>query len=106
MARIVVGIDGSETAVAGLRWAIRRPSCEAPPSTPSTPGTTRTSSVPGAIVPGSPWADQAKDVAVELEQAMAAVEAEAHGSGRRDQPDRHRGRAGGRAVRGRRSTPT
>jgi len=81
MARIVVGIDGSETAVTGLRWAISEAKLRGATVDAVNAWNYPYVSVPGAIIPAEPWADQAKDVAVELDDAMAAVKDEAEAAG-------------------------
>ncbi len=81
MERIVVGIDGSETALAGLHWAIQEAKLRGATIDAINAWSYPYVVVPGAIVPEHPFADQPKDVAAELEQAMTTVEAEATAAG-------------------------
>jgi nucleotide-binding universal stress UspA family protein len=81
MARIVVGIDGSDSAIEGLRWAIQEAQLRGATIDAINAWNYPYVVVPGAIVPAEPFADQAKDVAVELDQAMAAVAEEAKRAG-------------------------
>jgi nucleotide-binding universal stress UspA family protein len=81
VARIVVGIDGSETALEGLRWAIGEAKLRGATIDAINAWSYPYVVVPGAIVPEHPFADQAKDVAVELDDAMAAVQADADAAG-------------------------
>ncbi len=79
MARIVVGIDGSEHATEALRWAIGEARLRSATIDAVDAWNYPYVVVPGANVPLHPRADQAIDVEVELEQALAAVAAESDG---------------------------
>jgi nucleotide-binding universal stress UspA family protein len=79
MARIVVGIDGSEHAVAALRWAIGEARLRGATIDAIDAWNYPYVAVPGANVPLHPRADQAVDVDVELEEAVAAVAADSDG---------------------------
>ena len=79
MARIVVGIDGSEHAIAALRWAIGEARLRGATIDAIDAWNYPYVAVPGANVPLHPGGDQAIDVELELEQAIAAVADEADG---------------------------
>ena len=79
MARMVVGIDGSEHAIAALRWAIGEAKLRNATIDAIDAWNYPYVAVPGANVPLHPRADQAVDVEVELEQALSAVSAESEG---------------------------
>ena len=79
MARIVVGIDGSEQAVEALRWAIAEARLRGASIDAIDAWSYPYVAVPGANVPLHPRADQAVDVEVELEGALAAVAGESEG---------------------------
>jgi nucleotide-binding universal stress UspA family protein len=79
MARIVVGIDGSEQAVEALRWAIGEARLRGAAIDAIDAWDYPYVVVPGAAVPLHPRGDQAADVEQELEQAIASVAAEADG---------------------------
>ena len=100
MARIVVGIDGSEHAIAALRWAIGEARLRGATIDAIDAWNYPYVAVPGANVPLHPRGDQAIDVELELEQAIAAVADEADGV--TISLHRHRGRARRGPVRGRR----
>jgi nucleotide-binding universal stress UspA family protein len=75
MARIVVGIDGSEAATEALRWAIGEAKLRGATIDAIDAWNYPYVAVPGANVPLHPRADQAIDVEEELERALAAVDA-------------------------------
>jgi nucleotide-binding universal stress UspA family protein len=79
MARIVVGIDGSEHAIEALRWAIGEARLRGATIDAIDAWNYPYVAVPGANVPLHPRGDQAIDVEVELEEAVAAVADEADG---------------------------
>ena len=79
MTRIVVGIDGSESALAALRWAIGEARLRGATIDAIDAWNYPYVVVPGATVPLHPRADQAVDVEEELETALAAVASEADG---------------------------
>lgn len=79
MTRIVVGIDGSESALAALRWAIGEARLRGATIDAIDAWNYPYVVVPGATVPLHPRADQAVDVEEELETALAAVSGEADG---------------------------
>jgi nucleotide-binding universal stress UspA family protein len=79
MTRIVVGIDGSDNAVAALRWAIGEARLRGATIDAIDAWNYPYVVVPGATIPLHPRADQAVDVEQELEAALAAVAGEADG---------------------------
>jgi nucleotide-binding universal stress UspA family protein len=79
MTKIVVGIDGSESAVAALRWAIGEARLRGATIDAIDAWNYPYVVVPGATIPLHPRADQAVDVEQELEAALAAVAGEAEG---------------------------
>ena len=79
MARIVVGIDGSQEAVGALRWAIGEARLRGATIDAIDAWNYPYVVVPGAAVPLHPRADQAIDVERELEQAIASVADDADG---------------------------
>src|SRR5262245_3648813 len=79
MPRIVVGIDGSEQAVEALRWAIGEARLRSATLDAINAWNYPYVVVLGATAPLHPRADQAADVERELEQAVAAVAADAAG---------------------------
>ena len=79
MTRIVVGIDGSESALAALRWAIGEARLRGATIDAIDAWNYPYVVVPGATVPLHPRADQAVDVEEEMEAALAAVAGEADG---------------------------
>jgi nucleotide-binding universal stress UspA family protein len=79
MTRIVVGIDGSESAVAALRWAIEEARLRGATIDAIDAWNYPYVVVPGATMPLHPRADQAVDVEEELEAALAAVAGESDG---------------------------
>ena len=79
MGRIVVGIDGSQQAVEALRWAIGEARLRGATIDAIDAWNYPYVVVPGAPIPLHPRADQADDVEIELEQAVAAVAADADG---------------------------
>ena len=79
MARIVVGIDGSEQAVEALRWAIGEARLRGATIDAIDAWNYPYVVVPGAAIPLHPRGDQAVDVEQELEQAVAAVAGDADG---------------------------
>jgi nucleotide-binding universal stress UspA family protein len=79
MGRIVVGIDGSVQAVEALRWAIGEARLRGATIDAIDAWNYPYVVVPGAPIPLHPRADQADDVEIELEQAVAAVAEDADG---------------------------
>ena len=79
MTKIVVGIDGSDNAVAALRWAIGEARLRGATIDAIDAWNYPYVVVPGATIPLHPRADQAVDVEQELEAALAAVAGEADG---------------------------
>jgi nucleotide-binding universal stress UspA family protein len=79
MTKIVVGIDGSDSAVAALRWAIGEARLRGATIDAIDAWNYPYVVVPGATIPLHPRADQAVDVEQELEAALAAVAVEADG---------------------------
>ena len=79
MTRIVVGIDGSDNAVAALRWAIGEARLRGATIDAIDAWNYPYVVVPGATIPLHPRADQAVDVEGELEAALAAVSSQADG---------------------------
>jgi nucleotide-binding universal stress UspA family protein len=79
MTKIVVGIDGSESAMAALRWAIEEARLRGATIDAIDAWNYPYVVVPGATIPLHPRADQAVDVEQELEAALAAVAGEAEG---------------------------
>jgi nucleotide-binding universal stress UspA family protein len=79
MTRIVVGIDGSESALAALRWALEEARLRGATIVAFYAWNYPYVVVPGAAVPLHPRADQAVDVEEEMEAALAAVAGEADG---------------------------
>jgi nucleotide-binding universal stress UspA family protein len=79
MTRIVVGIDGSDNAVAALRWAIGEARLRGATIDAIDAWNYPYVVVPGATIPLHPRADQAVDVEEELDAALAAVTSQADG---------------------------
>jgi nucleotide-binding universal stress UspA family protein len=79
MTKIVVGIDGSDNAVAALRWAIGEARLRGATIDAIDAWNYPYVVVPGATIPLHPRADQAVDVEQELEAALAAVAGDADG---------------------------
>jgi nucleotide-binding universal stress UspA family protein len=79
MTKIVVGIDGSDSAVAALRWAIGEARLRGATIDAIDAWNYPYVVVPGATIPLHPRADQAVDVEQELEAALAAVAGETDG---------------------------
>ena len=79
MARIVVGIDGSDNAVEALRWAIGEAKLRGATIDAIDAWNYPYVAVPGANVPLHPRADQAVDVELELEKALADAGADDSG---------------------------
>ena len=79
MTKIVVGIDGSESALAALRWAIGQARLKGSTIDAIDAWNYPYVVVPGATIPLHPRADQAIDVEQELEAALASVAVEADG---------------------------
>ena len=73
MARIVVGIDGSENSVRALRWAIEEARLRGATVDAIAAWSYPYVVVPGAIVPAQPLADQAVDAQEHLDRVMAEV---------------------------------
>ena len=76
MDEFVVGIDGSQTSIEALRWAIEEAKLRGATIDAVNAWNYPVVVVPGAIVPLEPTADQAIDVQVELNDALDAVDAD------------------------------
>jgi nucleotide-binding universal stress UspA family protein len=73
MARIVVGIDGSENSVRALRWALEEAALRGATVDAIAAWSYPYVVVPGAIVPAQPLADQAVDAQEHLDRVLAEV---------------------------------
>jgi nucleotide-binding universal stress UspA family protein len=73
MARIVVGIDGSENSVRALRWALEEARLRGATIDAVAAWSYPYVVVPGAIVPAQPLADQAVDAQEHLDRVLAEV---------------------------------
>jgi len=79
MKRIVVGVDGSESSIAALRWALEEAQLRGDSIEVISAWTYPIVAVPGAVVPLEPLADQGADALAHLQHAIDTCGADRSG---------------------------